>query len=115
MAYNEQLAERIRIVLTKRKGVTEKKMFGGLTFLLQGNMCCGVTNDELVLRLGPKQGEEAVKKPYVRECDFTGRPMKGMVMVMPYGYKTDTALQQWVRQAADFVASLPAKKSSAEF
>jgi TfoX/Sxy family transcriptional regulator of competence genes len=85
-------------------------MFGGITFILRGHMCCGVVNDELVLRLGPEQGEKALKQPYTRECDFTGRPMKGMVMVTtPSGYKTDGALRKWVRQAADFVLSLPAK------
>lgn len=110
MAYNKQLAERIRVALTKRKGVTEKKMFGGLTFMLHGHMCCGITDDDLVLRLGTEQSEKAVKKPHVRACDFTGRPMKGMVMMGPGGYKTDAALQQWVQQAADFVSSLPAKK-----
>ena len=77
--------------------------------MLRGNMCCGVVNDELVLRLGPEQGEKALKKPYTRECDFTGRPMKGMVMVAPGGHKMDDALRKWVRQAADFVLSLPAK------
>ena len=77
--------------------------------MLRGHMCCGVVNDELVLRLGPERGEEALKKPYARECDFTGRPMKGMVMVAPGGYKMDDALRKWVRQAADFVLSLPAK------
>jgi TfoX/Sxy family transcriptional regulator of competence genes len=112
MAYNEQLVERIRKALAKHRGVAEKKMFGGLTFMLRGHMCCGVTNDELVLRLGSEQSEEAVKKPYIRACDFTGRPMKGMVMVMPYGYKTDSELQKWVQQAADFVSSLPAKKNA---
>ena len=112
MAYNEQLAERIRAVFMKRKGVTEKKMFGGLTFLLRGHMCCGIADDDLVLRLGTAQGEQAVKKAHVRVCDFTGRPMKGMVLVGPGGYTTDRALQHWVQQAADFVSSLPAKKGS---
>lgn len=109
MAYDEKLAERIRKVLASRKALTEKKMFGGITFLLRGNMCCGVVNDDLVLRLGPEQGEKALKKPHARECDFTGRPMKGMVMVVPNGYKTDSALRKWVEQAADFASSLPAK------
>src|SRR5262245_44263916 len=112
MAYNEQLAERIRTVLTKRKGVTEKNVFGGLTFLLHGDICCGITDDDLLLRLGTEQGEKAVKKPHVRVCDFTSRPMKGMVLVSPGGYKTDTALQQWVQQAAAFVSTLPAKNKS---
>jgi TfoX/Sxy family transcriptional regulator of competence genes len=109
MAYSEELATRIRKALVRRQGVAEKKMFGGLTFMLRGHMCCGVVNEDLVLRLGPEQGEKALTKPHTRECDFTGRPMKGMVMVAPGAYKTDNALQEWVRQAADFVLSLPAK------
>ena len=109
MAYNEKLAERIRQALAGRKALTEKKMFGGITFLLHGNMCCGVVNNDLVLRLGPAQGEKALKRPHVRECDFTGRPLKGMVMVASGGYKTDGALRKWVLQAADFALSLPAK------
>ncbi len=73
-------------------------------------MCCGVTkNDNLVLRLGPEKAEQALKEPQVRPCDFTGRPLKDMVMVSPTGYKTDSALQKWVQQAVDFAALLPAK------
>jgi len=109
MAYSEELAARVREVLARRKGVAEKKMFGGLTFLLRGHMCCGIVKDELVLRVGPAQGEKALKQPYTRECDFTGRPLQGMVMVSPGGYQTDHDLWQWVQQAADFVSSLPAK------
>lgn len=109
MAYSEELAARIRKTLARRQGVAEKKMFGGITFMLRRHMCCGVVNDDLVLRLGPEQGEKALKKPHARECDFTGRPMKGMVMVAPNGYKTDGALRKWVEQAADFASSLPAK------
>jgi len=109
MAYSEELAARIRKALARRQGVAEKKMFGGLTFMLRSHMCCGVVNDDLVLRLGPEQGEKALKKPHTRQCDFTGRPLKGMVMVTPSGYKTDDALREWVWRAADFVLSLPAK------
>jgi TfoX/Sxy family transcriptional regulator of competence genes len=112
MAYSEELAARIRTALARRKGVAEKKMFGGLTFMLRGHMCCGVVKDELVLRLGPEQGEKALKKPYTRECDFTGRPMRGMVMVSSGGYQGDDDLWRWVQQAADFVSSLPAKNKS---
>lgn len=109
MAYNENLAGRIRRVLAKRQSLTEKKMFGGITFLLRGNMCCGVANDDLVLRLGPVQSEPALKTPHARQCDFTGRPLKGMVMVAPNGYRTSGALCKWVEQAANFALSLPAK------
>src|SRR5215510_1121788 len=112
MAYSEELAARVREVLARRKGVAEKKMFGGLTFLLRGHMCCGIVKDELVLRLGPAQGEKALTQPYTRECDFTGRPLQGMVMVSPGGYQRDRDLSRWVRQAADFASPLPAKDKS---
>lgn len=110
MAYDEELVGRVRKVLARRKALTEKKMFGGLTFLMQGNMCCGVTkHDDLVLRLGPERSEKALKQQHVRACDFTGRPLKGMVIVEPAGYTTDSGLRKWVKQAADFASSLPAK------
>jgi len=83
MAYSEELAARIRKALARRQGIAEKKMFGGITFMLRSYMCCGVVNDDLVLRLGPEQGEKALKQPHTRQCDFTGRPLKGMVMVTP--------------------------------
>ena len=110
MAYDEKLVGRIRKVLARRKALTEKKMFGGLTFMMQGNMCCGVTkNDDLVLRLGPERSEQALKQQHVRSCDFTGRRLKNMVIVEPAGYTTDRSLRKWVKQAADFASLLPAK------
>ena len=84
-------------------------MFGGLTFMLQGNMCCGVANDDLMLRVGPEQSAIVVKKAHARLCDFTGRPMKGMIMVAPAGIESDSALREWVAMAVDFAAALPAK------
>ena len=77
--------------------------------MLHGNMCCGVLNDDLTLRLGPERAQKALQRPHTRVFDFTGRPMRGMVVVSSGGYETDDALQDWVRQAADFAASLPAK------
>lgn len=109
MAYDEKLADRIRKVLDKRKALTERKMFGGIAFMLRGNMCCGVLNDELILRLGPEKAERALNNPHTRQFDITGRPMKGLVIVTPRGHKTDNALRKWVRQAAGFASSLPAK------
>ena len=110
MAYDEKLVGRVRKVLARGKALTEKKMFGGLTFMMQGNMCCGVTkNDDLVLRLGPERSEQALKQQHVRSCDFTGRRLKSMVIVEPAGYTTDSSLRKWVKQAADFASSLPAK------
>lgn len=77
--------------------------------MLRGNMCCGVLSDELILRLGSEKAERALKSPHTRPFDFTGRPMKGLIIVTPRGHKTDDALRKWVRRAADFAMSLPAK------
>ncbi len=109
MAYDEDLASRVRVRLAAESGVSEKKMFGGLTFLLSGNMCCGVTKDDLMLRVGVEQERAALARAHARPCDFTGRPMKGMIMVAPLGYATDEALHEWLRLAVAFASSLPAK------
>jgi len=109
MAYDQQLAERVRHVLKRRKGFSEKKMFGGVCFLLSGNMCCGVTRSALMLRLGPEGAAAALTEPYTRPMDFTGRPMKSMIYVDPEGYEFDDDLKNWLRRAAKFAASLPPK------
>lgn len=110
MAYDEQLAARVRKLLKRRKGYSERKMFGGICFMLHGNMCCGVTHSDLMLRLGPERAPQALKQPHTREMDFTGRPMKGMVYVEPAGYEDDYDLKSWVTQSAAFASSLPPKK-----
>jgi len=79
MAFDERLAQRIRQILKGARGVTEKRMFGGLCFLVRGKMCCGVERDHLVVRVGPEQYERALSKPHARPMDFTGRPLKGFV------------------------------------
>src|SRR5205823_6267432 len=89
MAFSEALAERIWQTLARRKNVEEKKMFGGVGFLLNGNMLVGVWKDSLIVRLGPDEGEEAHLEPHVREFDITGRPMKGWVLVEPEGVEDD--------------------------
>jgi TfoX/Sxy family transcriptional regulator of competence genes len=109
MAYDEALAERVRKVLKRRKDVTEKRMFGGLSFLLNGNMCCGVVDKDLCLRLGNDGVAEALKERHTREMDFTGKPLKSMVFVRPAGFKTDDALKSWVKRAVSFTKSLPPK------
>ncbi len=109
MAYDDKLAERIRSVLKRRSGVTEKKMFGGLTFLLNGNMSCGVIKQDLVLRLGEDGASKALGKPYARKMDFTGKPLKSMVYIGPAGYRTEAQLRRWVMQGVDYAKSLPAK------
>ena len=109
MAYNEQLADRVRGILTQHEPLIEKKMFGGLSFMLRGNMCCGVDRDNLMVRVGPDQYDEALAQPHARPMDFTGRPLRGMVYVGPEGYRSDDALAAWLKRGVDFAASLPPK------
>ncbi len=109
MAYSERLAERIRVVLGGRGDVVEKKMFGGLSFLVNGNMCCGVIGDELMARVGPDGYEAALERPHARPMDFTGKPLKGFVYVGLKGFATQAALESWIGLALDFVETLPAK------
>ena len=109
MVYDETLAQRLRQVVGFQAGVREKKMFGGLTFLVQGNMCCGVLNQDLVVRVRPDGHGEGMAQPHVRPMDFTGRKIKGMVYVEPMGYESDEALEAWVQRGLKFALSLPAK------
>jgi len=109
MAFSEELAERIRQGLARRKGIEEKKMFGGVGFLLNGNRLVGVWKDSLIVRLGPEEGEQALKEPHVSEFNITGRAMKGWVLVAPEGVEADDELSGWVQRAVKFVGKLPAK------
>lgn len=109
MAYDEQLAQRVRQTLNSQDGIVEKKMFGGLAFMLHGNMSVGVEKDNLMVRCGPDRYEEALEKPHARPMDFTGRPMKGFVYVPPAGLAVDADLQEWVQMGVDFASSLPRK------
>ena len=109
MAYSETLAERIRHRLAWRKHVEGKKSFGGVGFLLSGNLLVGVWKDSLIVRLGPDEGDEALKEPHVREFDITGRAMKGWVLVEPEGVEGDEQLRGWIERATKFVGKMPAK------
>ena len=109
MAYCTERADRIRRILSAIEGITEKKMFGGLSFLLWGNMCCGITRDDLVVRVGPDGYEDALEQPHARVMDFTGRPLRGMVYVAPEGYETDEALVEWTSRGVEYARSMPAK------
>ena len=109
MAFSETLAERIRQQLARRKNVEEKRMFGGVGFLLNGNLLVGVWKESLVVRLGPDEGEAALLEPHVKEFDITGRPMKGWVLVEPEGVEGDDQLKDWIARATKFVKSLPPK------
>jgi TfoX/Sxy family transcriptional regulator of competence genes len=109
MAYSESLAERVRSSVSGTRGMTEKKMFGGVGFLLHGNLCVCVWKSLLIVRLEPDQAAAALKQPDVREFDVTGRPMKGWIMVEPDGLETDEQLRGWIDQAREFVVTLPKK------
>lgn len=109
MAFNESLAARVRTLLSRKKGFSERKMFGGIGFLLNGNMCVGVWKEFLIVRLGRDNHEQTMARPHVKEFDITGRVMKGWAMVEPSGVEFDDDLIDWVKQATKFVRSLPAK------
>ena len=109
MAFNEELAGRIRQRLARRKNVEEKKLFGGVGFLLHGNMLVGVWKDSLIARLGPDESDLALLEPHVKEFDITGRAMKGWVLVGPEGVEGDEQLGAWIERATKFVKTLPAK------
>jgi TfoX/Sxy family transcriptional regulator of competence genes len=109
MAYDETLAARVREVVRDKRGVTERKMFGGLAFMLQGNMFVGVLEQSLMARVGPADYERALGSPGVREMDFTGRPMHGYVFVDSALLKSAADLKRWVYLCADFATTLPAK------
>ena len=109
MAFDEKLAARIRKALARKKGITEKKMFGCICFFLNGNALAGVWNDSLIARLGPDKGEVALLEPHVREFDITGRPMRNWVVVEPEGVEDDEQLESWIERAMEFVKKLPKK------
>ncbi len=109
MAYDESLAERIRLLLKSRRGVSEKKMFGGLSFLVRGNMACGVVGSDLMVRVGPEGYDAALARAHAREMDFTGRPMKGMIYVEAKGLRSARQLETWVERGVAFARSLPEK------
>ena len=110
MAFDEKLAARIRAHLSKRRGVAERKMFGGITFMLHGNMCCGVHRDALIARLGAEEAGQALTEPHTRVFDLTGRPMKAWVLVEPSGVAAGPQLEKWVDRAAKYASSLPPKE-----
>ena len=111
MALDEKLNDRIRQVLKGKRGITEKKMFGGLCFMHNGNMLCGCDlKNGLSVRVGPEQYEKALGLKHVREMDFTGKPLKGLIFVNEDGYKSKKALERWVEMGLQFTKTLPPKK-----
>ena len=109
MAYDPDLAQRVREIFKEKAGFNEKKMFGGICYLHNGNMACGILNDDLIVRVGPKEYENALKLPNTRKFDITGKPMKGWVMVSSKGHDSDADLFEWVQRGVNFALSLPPK------
>ncbi|MEQ9812596.1 MAG: TfoX/Sxy family protein [Azospirillaceae bacterium] len=112
MAYDQGLAERLRTVLAdlaQGEPIAEKRMFGGLAFMVGDHMCCGIVNEAQMLRLDKPTAQAALARPHVRPMDFTGRPMPTMVYVDPPGIEADEDLSGWVNVALGVVRSLPPK------
>jgi TfoX/Sxy family transcriptional regulator of competence genes len=109
VAYNEDLAGEIRIRIGSHPGLTEKEMFGGVAFMIRGNMAVGVSGDELMVRVGKEAHEEALAQPGTRPFDMTGRPMAGWVLVSPDELADEDVLDRWVSQGVDHAETLPEK------
>jgi len=109
VAFSESLAGRIRDALARKKNIEERKMFGCICFMLNGNALAGVWKNALIARLGPDKGEVALREPHVRQFDITGRPMRNWVVVEPEGVEDDEQLKDWIERATTFVNSLPKK------
>jgi hypothetical protein len=114
MAYDTNLASRVRDELKGRTDFVEKQMFGGVAYMVNGNMAVGIIREDLMVRVGPDAHDEALTRPHTRPMDFAGRPMRGMVYVAPAGVKTAASLGDWVRRGVDHAQTLPAKKDKAQ-
>ncbi len=109
MTYNQGLARKMRELLKPQRGVVEKPMFGGIGFMVRGNLACGVHKDELIVRLSDQDFRAALEKPHVRIFNLTGRPMKGWLMISSGGYTSTKSLKGWIDKALDHARSLPPK------
>jgi TfoX/Sxy family transcriptional regulator of competence genes len=109
MTSNELTVSQIRSAMESKAGVSERQMFGGVAFMLEGNMCCGVIEEHLVVRVGPDAYEDTLREPHTRPMDFTGRPLRGFVYVDRPGFASDTSLRQWIERGINFVQTLPPK------
>jgi TfoX/Sxy family transcriptional regulator of competence genes len=111
MPFDENLGARVRSALSDRTDVVEKRMFGGLAFMVNGRMCCGIVKDDLMLRVGPQRLEELLKKPHARVMDFTGRPSNNMIYVSPAGLRTESALRTWIGKSLEWLSEDQAAKA----
>jgi TfoX/Sxy family transcriptional regulator of competence genes len=109
MPYDTRLADRVRILLLPLEGFSERKMFGGVCFMLHGNMACGIVHDLLIVRVGTEKYADALRQQHARMFDFTGRPMTGWVRIDPGGTDTDDSLAFWIRKGVDTACKLPPK------
>ena len=109
VSFDPEAAARVRRLLSGRDDVVERKMVGGLSFLVNGNMCCGITGGALMVRVGAESREETIREPHVRPMLFAGRSLSGFVCVEPAGYAADDVLASWVQRALGYVSGLPAK------
>lgn len=109
MAYDQALAGEIRMRLGDHPGLSEKEMFGGVAFMIHGNMAVGVTGDDLMVRVGKDAHDEAIARPGARLFDMTGRPMRGWIVVSPEGFSTADDLDAWIDQGVAFAKTLPRK------
>ena len=114
VAYDVHLADRIRSILKSAGEFSERKMFGGLAFMVNGHMCCGVLKTDLVLRLTPDAADTALREPHTRPMDFTGKPMKSMIFVSPIGTDSDQALAAWVKSAVTLAWQVPQRNGATE-
>jgi hypothetical protein len=110
VTYSEKLADRIRAALDGRDDVVEKRMFGGVAFMVAGSMACGIVGNDLMARVGPDRYEQALARPHARLMDFTGRPLRGFILVGAPGIRTTAALEKWIDETVSFALSLPKKK-----
>lgn len=106
MSYDPEVAERVRQLLSSRDDVVEKRMVGGLSFLVSGNMCCGITGTALMVRVGAEGREQVLREPHVRPMQFAGRDLSGFICVEPAGFAADDALARWVQRGLDFVSGM---------
>jgi len=109
MAYDQNLAQRMRTYISAYPNTVEKKMFGGIGYLINGNMGCGIHKDYLVVRINPDEYRQALRVPFVKPMDITGKPMKGWIMVSPQGYQDEESLEGWIHRGMQYAQTLPEK------